>query len=52
MYRLGLPCEASLMLIAIQLQELGGTIESVEVTNCHGMTQHYLMEVQLSTSYR
>ncbi|DAC53013.1 MAG TPA: phenylalanine--tRNA ligase subunit beta [Candidatus Poseidoniaceae archaeon] len=34
-------CEASLMLIAIQLQELGGTIESVEVTNCHGMTQHY-----------
>lgn len=34
-------CEASLMLIAIQLQELGGTIESVEVTNCHGITQHY-----------
>ena len=34
-------CEASLMLIAIQLQELGGIIESVEITNCHGMTQHY-----------
>ena len=32
-------CEASLMLIALQLQELGGSIESVNITNCDGVEQ-------------
>jgi phenylalanyl-tRNA synthetase beta chain len=32
-------CEASLMLIALQLQELGGSIESVDITNCDGVEQ-------------
>lgn len=34
-------CEASLTLIALQLQEYGGIIETVAVTDCHGMTKHY-----------
>ena len=29
-------CEASLMLICLQLQERGGTIETVEITTCEG----------------
>ena len=29
-------CEASLMLIAIQLMERGGSIESVNITDCNG----------------
>ena len=29
-------CEASLMLICLQLQERGGTVETVEVTTCDG----------------
>ena len=32
-------CEASLMLIAIQLMERGGTIESVNITDCNGEQQ-------------
>ena len=32
-------CEASLMLIALQLQELGGSIESMNITNCDGKEQ-------------
>ena len=32
-------CEASLMLIALQLQELGGSIESVNITDCDGTIQ-------------
>ena len=34
-------CESSLMLIALQLQEYGGIIETVEVTNCFGETNVY-----------
>ena len=34
-------CESSLMLIALQLQEYGGIIETVEVTNCFGATNVY-----------
>ena len=34
-------CEASLMLIATQLQERGGKIESVEVTSFDGDVKHY-----------
>lgn len=34
-------CEASLMLIALQLQELGGSIESVNITNCDGVEQAF-----------
>ena len=34
-------CEASLMLIAIQLMERGGSIESVNITDCNG-EQHIL----------
>lgn len=33
-------CEACLMLIAMQLQEYGGTIESVKVTSCDGLVKH------------
>ena len=33
-------CESSLMLVALQLAERGGTIESVEVTGCDGTTEH------------
>lgn len=33
-------CEACLMLIAMQLEEYGGTIESVKVTACDGSVQH------------
>ena len=32
-------CEASLMLVALQLQELGGSIESINITNCDGKEQ-------------
>ena len=32
-------CEASLMLVALQLQELGGSIESMNITNCDGKEQ-------------
>ncbi len=32
-------CEASLMLIALQLQELGGSIESIKITDCDGVAQ-------------
>ena len=32
-------CEASLMLVALQLQELGGSIESINITNCEGKEQ-------------
>ncbi len=32
-------CEASLMLIALQLQELGGSIESINITDCDGEAQ-------------
>ena len=34
-------CEASLMLIALQLKEYGGKIETVEVTDCHGDKARY-----------
>ena len=34
-------CEASLMLIALQLKELGGSIESIEVTDCNGQVNKY-----------
>ena len=34
-------CESSLMLIALQLQEYGGIIETVEVTNCFGAANVY-----------
>ena len=34
-------CEASLMLVALQLQELGGTIETVTVTDCEGVTKQF-----------
>ena len=33
-------CEACLMLIAMQLEEYGGTIESVKVTSCDGLVKH------------
>ena len=33
-------CESSLLLVALQLAERGGTIESVEVTGCDGTTEH------------
>ena len=33
-------CEACLMLIAMQLEEYGGTIESVKVTGCDGTIEH------------
>ena len=33
-------CEACLMLIAMQLEEYGGTIESVKVTACDGSVEH------------
>jgi phenylalanyl-tRNA synthetase beta chain len=33
-------CESSLMLIALQLAERGGQIESVEVTGCDGKVEH------------
>lgn len=33
-------CESSLMLVALQLAERGGTIESVEVTGFDGTTEH------------
>ena len=34
-------CEASLMLIALQLSELGGSIESIEITDCHGQVNKF-----------
>ncbi|MGB0700730.1 MAG: hypothetical protein ACPGO6_06975, partial [Candidatus Poseidoniaceae archaeon] len=34
-------CEASLMLVALQLQELGGTIETVTITDCDGVTKQF-----------
>lgn len=34
-------CEASLMLIALQLKEYGGVIENIEITDCHGHTNTY-----------
>ena len=34
-------CEASLMLIALQLMEYGGQLETIQVTNCHGVTNTF-----------
>ena len=34
-------CEASLMLIALQLKELGGSIESIEITDCNGQVNKF-----------
>ena len=34
-------CEASLLLVALQLHELGGTIETVTITDCDGITKQF-----------
>ncbi|MDA0716355.1 MAG: phenylalanine--tRNA ligase subunit beta [archaeon] len=34
-------CECCILLIALQLQQWGGVIESIELTNLHGQTSHF-----------
>ena len=33
-------CESCLMLVALQAKERGGTIETVQITNCNGQEEH------------